>query len=55
MLKSIEVPTELYLRWMNRLGPVPSQYGGAVWASMEELLGAAIDSAARDQIDRHAA
>ena len=49
-IKSIEVPTELYLMWINRLAPVPSQFGGAVYAGMEQVLAEAINAVAERQV-----
>jgi hypothetical protein len=49
MMKVVEVPIDTYLLWMNRLAPVPSQFGGAVYAGMDQLLGEAINALAERQ------
>ena len=46
LVDTIAVPTGLYLTWMRRLAPVPSQYAGGVYDSMDQLLASAIAQAA---------
>jgi len=36
--------------WINRLAPVPSQFGGAVYAGMEQVLAEAINAVAERQV-----
>lgn len=49
MVRMVEVPIDTYLAWMNRLAPVPSQFGGAVYAGMDQLLGETINAVAARQ------
>ncbi len=46
MVEVVPVRSDIFLAWMRRLAPAPSQFCGAVYAEMEQLLGEAINAAA---------
>jgi len=52
IVKVIPVPAEVYVAWMRRLAPVPSQFAGGVYDSMDQLLASAIAAAAAGAIER---
>ena len=47
LVPSVEVPTEIYLRWMTMVGSLPCHVGSHSWVAMNELLEAAIQRPAR--------
>jgi hypothetical protein len=46
MVKVVPVPIDVYLGWMRRLAPVPSQFAGGVYDGMDQLLTATISAVA---------
>jgi hypothetical protein len=52
IVKEVSIPTGTLIAWINAVAPIPAGYAGELFVSMQQCLGEAIQTAAKECLDQ---